>query len=84
MTRCHGSFDLARDEDARPFTGSSDSPVNTLDCLATHLRVFSKSGTPGSEGARTGQRTIRSKSHLLRKYSVIIPSIDITNCGMVT
>jgi len=54
MTRGDRSFDLTWDEDARPFADSSDSPVNTLDCLATHLRVFSKSGAPGSEGARTG------------------------------
>ncbi len=61
MTRCHGSFDLTRDKDARPFADSSDSPVNTLDCLVTHLRIFLKSGTSGSEGARMGENAIQSR-----------------------
>ena len=54
MTRGLGLFDLTQNEPPRPFADSSGSPLNTLDCLATHLRVFSKSRTPGSEGTRTG------------------------------
>ncbi len=54
VIRSHGSFDLTWDRLPCPFADSSDSSVDTLDCLATYLRVFSKSGTPGSEGARAG------------------------------
>jgi hypothetical protein len=54
VTRGLGSFDLTHYGPPRPFADSTRSPLNTLDCLATHLRVFSQSRTPGSEGARTG------------------------------